>query len=65
VLGQGVAMPMRITFADLGKGEVPRNLNAGFSKSWKHPNMDRENLETIVTRWRAGGREPSKEPHQS
>jgi hypothetical protein len=62
ILGQGVAMPMRITFADLGKSEVPRNLNAGFSKAWKQPNMNREGLEAIVTRWRAGGREAQKEP---
>ena len=57
VLGQGVSMPMRITFADLGKTDVPRNLNTSFSKSWKQPNMDRAALNAIVTRWRASGRE--------
>jgi len=57
IVGQGVAMPMRITFADLGKGGVPRNLSTGFSRSWKQPNLDRPGLDAIVTRWRSSGRE--------
>ena len=57
LLGQGVSMPMRIIFDDLETGAVPRNLNAGFSKSWKAPNMNREQLDTIVARWRQSGRE--------
>ena len=57
VLGQGVSMPMRVRFDDLGKRIVPRNGNAGFSKSWKTPNMDRQGLDTIVSRWRNAGRE--------
>ncbi len=57
VLGQGVSMPMRMRFDDLNKQSVPRNLNCGFSTSWKNPNMDREGLEAIVARWRLAGRE--------
>lgn len=57
VLGQGVSMPMRIVFDDLENDAVPRNLNAGFSKSWKTPNMKREELDGIVARWRQSGRE--------
>jgi len=57
VLGQGVSMPMRITFDDLRHNAVPRNLNAGFSQSWKSPNMDRHELEAIVSRWRQTGRD--------
>ncbi len=57
VLGQGVAMPMRIRFAALGTAAIPRNLNPGFSTSWKSPNMDRQNLEAIIARWRLSGRE--------
>jgi hypothetical protein len=57
VLGQGVSMPMRIVFDDLQNNAVPRNLNPGFSKTWKTPNMDREQLEQIVARWRQSGRE--------
>jgi hypothetical protein len=59
VLGQGVAMPMRITFDDLDSNAVPRNLNAGFSKSWKSPNLSRDELDSIVARWRHAGRDRS------
>jgi DNA helicase HerA-like ATPase len=57
VLGQGVSMPMRVRFDDLHKRSIPRHTSAGFSKSWKMPNMDREGLEEIVARWRRAGRE--------
>jgi hypothetical protein len=57
ILGQGVSMPMRIRFDDLGKRNVPKNMNTGFSKSWKAPSMDRDELDDIVARWRQGGRE--------
>lgn len=55
--GQGVAMPMRIRFDDLG-GEIKLQAHtAGFSHHWKSPNMDRAQLEAIVARWRLAGRE--------
>lgn len=57
VLGQGVSMPMRILFDHLDANTVPRTLNVGFSKSWKAPNMDRRELDTIVWRWRQSGRD--------
>jgi DNA helicase HerA-like ATPase len=57
VLGQGVSMPMRIRFDDLGKRGVPRSRQTGFSAGWKTPNMDREGLDEIVSRWRRAGRE--------
>jgi DNA helicase HerA-like ATPase len=57
ILGQGVSMPMRITFDDLDRNAVPRNLNAGFSKAWKAPNMNRTELDDIVARWRQAGRD--------
>ena len=57
VLGQGVSMPMRMRFDDLGKRGVPRSLHTGFSKAWKSPNMDRAGLEELVSRWRRAGRE--------
>jgi len=56
ILGQGVSMPMRIRFDELS-GKRPKNMNAGFSKSWKSPNMNRDMLDTIITRWRTTGRE--------
>ncbi|MBS0469476.1 MAG: ATP-binding protein [Proteobacteria bacterium] len=57
VLGQGVSMPMRIKFDQLGRTAVPKNMNSGFSKSWKSERLERAALDTIVTRWRSGGRE--------
>ena len=57
VLGQGVSMPMRVRFDDIGKRIVPRNNQSGFSKSWKAPSMDRSGLDAIVARWRNAGRE--------
>jgi len=57
VLGQGVSMPMRIKFDALGRGNVPKNMNAGFSKAWKTQKLERYALDAIVTRWRNGGNE--------
>jgi len=59
VLGQGVSMPMRVRFDELGKRGVPRNMHVAFSKAWKTPNMDRNGLEELVGRWRRAGRERS------
>ncbi len=58
ILGQGVSMPMpmRIRFDELS-GKRPKNMNVGFSKSWKSQNIDRDMLDTIVSRWRTAGRE--------
>lgn len=56
--GQGVAMPMRIRFDDLGPQHgAQENRTVGFSEHWKLPNMDREQLEAIIARWRLSGRE--------
>ncbi len=59
VLGQGASMPMRVRFDDIGKRDVPRGGHRSFSKSWKGPNMDREGLDTIVSRLRNAGRDRS------
>ena len=59
VLGQGVSMPMRIRFDDLGRRGVPTNSSVGFSKAWKLQTMDRAELDTIIARWRTTGREKS------
>jgi len=56
VLGQGVPMPMRIRFRDLGDTDVPRSRHHGFSAAWKEANVGRRQLEDIVTLWRTTGR---------
>jgi DNA helicase HerA-like ATPase len=60
IMGQGASMPMRIIFADLESHAIPRNLNGGFSASWSAPNMDRAELENLVSRWRQSGREKNE-----
>jgi len=57
VLGQGVPMPMRIRFHDIGAEGVPRTRHQGFSHSWRSANLDREQLEEAVSRWRSSGRQ--------
>jgi hypothetical protein len=39
------------------RGNLPKNMNAGFSRSWKTQKLERSSLDAIVTRWRNGGRE--------
>jgi uncharacterized protein len=56
VLGQGVPMPMRVRFHDLGETGVPKNRNPGFSWAWKTASIDRAHLDEIVALWRATGR---------
>ena len=56
VVGQGVPMPMRVRFHDLGDIGVPKSLNHGFSWAWKNANIDRQRLDDIVAVWRATGR---------
>jgi DNA helicase HerA-like ATPase len=57
ILGQAASMPMRVRFDDLQGRMTPKNLNEGFSNSWKGDTMERAELESIVSRWRATGRE--------
>jgi len=57
VLGQGVPMPMRILFHNIDSLGVPQERTAGFSESWRKPNMDRKGLERVVSRWRSVGRQ--------
>tara|TARA_R110000868_G_scaffold242393_5_gene497911 strand:+ start:4685 stop:6394 length:1710 start_codon:yes stop_codon:yes gene_type:complete len=59
VFGQGVSMPMRIRFDDMGAEARPQTHSLGFSESWKTPNMDLQQLEAIVARWRLSGRDRS------
>jgi len=56
VVGQGVPMPMRIKFHDLGDTNVPRSRHGGFSSAWKSANIDRPQLDEIVALWRSTGR---------
>lgn len=59
ILGEGASMPMRIRFDDLRQRGAPKNMNLGFSQSWRLQNADRAMLDAIVSRWRMTGREKS------
>jgi DNA helicase HerA-like ATPase len=56
VLGQGVPMPVRVRFHELGQADVPKNRNHGFSQTWKNVSIDRPSLDKIVAVWRTTGR---------
>jgi uncharacterized protein len=57
VMGQAASMPMRIRFDELDRKAAPKNMNETFSLSWKGETMGRDELDSIVARWRATGRE--------
>lgn len=57
IMGQAASMPMRIRFDELERKSAPKNMNETFSLSWKGDTMNREELDSIVARWRATGRE--------
>ena len=56
VLGQGVAMPMRIRFAEVTRSVASSLRHHGFSDAWKKENMNRAVLEDTISRWRSLGR---------
>jgi uncharacterized protein len=52
VVGEGVAMPMRMRFADLDPAEQPRSQTAPFATLWAEDTLDRAFVEQAVHRWR-------------
>jgi DNA helicase HerA-like ATPase len=57
VSGQGVALPMRITFDELPPDRRPRSEAARFSQSWRHDGAGAEFCEEVVRRWRSQSRQ--------
>lgn len=55
VLGQGVLMPMRIRFNDLGTDGVTDSRHEVFSSSWKNKMDDSASLSQIIAHWRSKG----------
>jgi len=52
-IGEGVAVPMRLRFADLPPGERPRSRSAAFSESWQTPQDDADDeLRRVVNAMR-------------
>ena len=52
VLGQGVAMPMRMKFKNVQASRLPTIRHEGFSKGWTNTDFDTHALEEVVRRWR-------------
>ena len=56
VLGQGVIMPMRIKFRDIGSSKSNVAAYGTFSSAWKNPRTNCESLDNIVRSWRRAKR---------
>jgi hypothetical protein len=52
VVGEGVATPMRLRFADLDPAEQPRSQTAPFAALWAEDTLDRAFIDDTVHRWR-------------
>jgi hypothetical protein len=53
VVGEGVAHPMRIRFADLAEKHRPKGEAANFPEAWQNDKKGREFIGKIVERWRS------------
>jgi DNA helicase HerA-like ATPase len=60
VVGEGVAVPMRIRFDNLLPEEQPRSASAHFAKSWQTESGRTNVIEEGVRRWRYQVRKPSQ-----
>jgi hypothetical protein len=52
VVGEGVAHPMRIRFADLADNHRPKGEAANFPEAWQNDKKGRDFIGKIVDRWR-------------
>jgi uncharacterized protein len=52
VVGEGVAHPMRIRFADLAENHRPKGEAANFPEAWQNDKKGRDFIGKIVERWR-------------
>jgi len=52
ILGQGVIMPMRIKFRDIGSAKCKTSAYRSFSSAWKEPQIDTDMLGEVVRSWR-------------
>ncbi len=52
VVGEGVAVPIRFRFEDLGETERPRSDTAKFSEAWSRESSDKAFVPETIHRWR-------------
>jgi DNA helicase HerA-like ATPase len=53
VIGEGVAVPMRIRFSELQTAHQPASQTPAFSRAWDDDVPGGETLDEVVTRWRS------------
>ena len=56
ICGEGVSIPMRVTFDDLEEVRRPASADPSFSELWRATGGDEEAVLRTVQRWRAQGR---------
>jgi hypothetical protein len=56
VCGEGVAIPIRVSFDDLEKDRCPASSDPSFTDLWKQSGDEEAMVTRIVKRWRAQGR---------
>jgi DNA helicase HerA-like ATPase len=56
VCGEGVSIPIRVSFDDLERDLQPASSDPHFSELWKHSGEEDQMVTRVVKRWRAQGR---------
>ncbi len=56
ICGEGVSIPIRVSFDELEEHRRPASADPSFSKLWNGGGEDDEMVQRTVQRWRAGGR---------
>ncbi len=56
ICGEGVAIPIRVSFDDLEEFKRPASEDPSFTQLWTGSGGEEEMVERTVQRWRAGGR---------
>ncbi len=56
VCGEGVSVPIRVTFDDLEPHKRPASADPSFSELWNVTGGEEESMERTVQRWRSQGR---------
>ena len=56
ICGEGVAIPIRVSFDDLEESKRPASADPSFTDLWSDADGDEEMVMRTVQRWRAGGR---------
>jgi DNA helicase HerA-like ATPase len=56
IVGEGVPIPIRVSFDPLDERQLPASHDPVFSEAWQRTGGERAQLERTIKRWRAQGR---------